>query len=51
MTGIDEKLKCVAYRVYYDFCVNGFMVNDNVLNFIQILRKIFNGKKSKTNFL
>lgn len=33
LTGIDEKLDCVAHRVYYDFCVNGFMANDNVYNY------------------
>lgn len=30
LTGLDEKLDRVAHRVYYDFCVNGFMANDNV---------------------
>ena len=29
LMGIDEKLDRVAHRVYYDFCVNGFMANDN----------------------
>lgn len=33
LTGIDEKLDKVAHRVYYDFCVNGFMANDNVYNY------------------
>lgn len=33
LTGIDEKLDRVAHRVYYDFCVNGFMANDNVFNY------------------
>lgn len=33
LTRLDEKLKRVAYRVYYDFCVNGFIVNDNVYNY------------------
>lgn len=29
--GIDEKLKSISYRVYYDYCVNGFLVNDNII--------------------
>lgn len=33
LTGIDEKLDRVAHRAYYDFCVNGFMANDNVFNY------------------
>ena len=33
LTGIDEKLDRVAYRVYYDFCVNGFMANDNIFDY------------------
>lgn len=33
LTGLDEKLDRVAHRVYYDFCVNGFMANDNVYNY------------------
>ena len=33
LTRIDEKLDRVAHRVYYDFCVNGFMANDNVFNY------------------
>ena len=33
LMGIDEKLNHIARRVYYDFCVNGFMVNDNVYNY------------------
>jgi hypothetical protein len=33
LTGIDEKLDRVAHRVYYDFCVNGFLDNDNVYNY------------------
>lgn len=33
LTEIDEKLHQVACRVYDDFCINGFMVNDNVYNY------------------
>jgi len=33
LSGIDEALKSVAHRVYYDYCVNGFMLNDNVYNY------------------
>ena len=29
----EEKLKDIAYRVYYDFCVNGFLLNDNVFDY------------------
>ena len=30
LTGIGEMLQHVAHRIYYDFCINGFMANDNV---------------------
>lgn len=33
LTGIDEELSSVAHRVFYDFCVNGFLLNDNVFNY------------------
>lgn len=33
LVGMDKKLNRVAHRVYYDFCVNGFMANDNVFNY------------------
>ena len=33
LTGLDEALSHIAYRVYYDFCVNGFMVNDNIYDY------------------
>lgn len=33
LIGIDEKLDRVSHRIYYDFCVNGFMANDNVFNY------------------
>lgn len=33
LTGIDKKLGHVAHRVYYDFCVNGFMAIDNIYNY------------------
>lgn len=29
----DEKLNRIAHRVYYDYCVNGFLLNDDVLNY------------------
>ena len=29
----EEKLKDIVYRVYYDFCVNGFLLNDNVFDY------------------
>ena len=31
--GIDEKLDHVAHRVFYDYCVNGFLLNDDVFNY------------------
>ena len=33
LTGIDKELYHVAHRVYYDFCVNGFIANDDVYNY------------------
>lgn len=30
---IEENLQSIAHRVYYDFCVNGFMLNDNVFEY------------------
>jgi len=30
---IEERLESVAYRIYYDFCIDGFMYNDNVENY------------------
>ncbi|WP_171309597.1 hypothetical protein [Enterococcus cecorum] len=29
----DKKLSNIAHRVYYDFCINGFLANDDVLNY------------------
>ena len=29
----EKKLRDIAYRVYYDFCVNGFLLNDNVYDY------------------
>ena len=29
----DNKLSNIAHRVYYDFCVNGFLANDDVFNY------------------
>lgn len=29
----DKYLKPIAHRVYYDYCVNGFMMNDEVLSY------------------
>lgn len=33
LSGLDEKLNRIAHRVYYDYCVNGFLLNDDVLNY------------------
>ncbi len=33
LTGKEETLDRISYRVFYDYCVNGFLVNDNVLNY------------------
>lgn len=33
LTTLDEGLSNVACRIYYDFCVNGFMVNDNIYDY------------------
>lgn len=33
LTKIEEALDKVAHRVFYDFCVNGFLLNDDVLNY------------------
>lgn len=33
LSGIDESLSHIAHRLFYDFCVNGFLVNDNVFNY------------------
>ena len=33
LSGIDEELSSVAHRVFYDFCVNGFLLNDNVFDY------------------
>lgn len=29
----ERSIESVAHRVFYDFCVNGFMANDNVFNY------------------
>ena len=29
----DKQLDSIAHRVYYDFCVNGFLLNDNVKSY------------------
>lgn len=29
----DSNIKAIAHRLYYDFCVNGFMCNDNVFSY------------------
>ena len=31
--GEDQHLKSIAYRLYYDYCVNGFMCNDDVFSY------------------
>ena len=33
LTGNEEVLDRIAHRVFYDYCVNGFLVNDNVFNY------------------
>lgn len=33
LSGLDEELDRIAHRVYYDYCVNGFLLNDDVLNY------------------
>lgn len=33
LSELDEKLDRIAYRVYYDYCVNGFLLNDNVKDY------------------
>jgi hypothetical protein len=33
LSGLDEKLDRIAHRVYYDYCVNGFLLNDDVLDY------------------
>ncbi len=39
LTEIEEKLDEVAYRVFYDFCVNGFMLSDDVFNYGTCIHK------------
>lgn len=33
LSDTDELLKSISYRLYYDYCVNGFMCNDNVFSY------------------
>ena len=33
LTEEEKKISKVAHRVYYDFCVNGFLCNDNVFDY------------------
>ncbi|HIS27608.1 MAG TPA: hypothetical protein IAA57_12120 [Candidatus Pullilachnospira intestinigallinarum] len=33
LTGADKVLDRIAHRVFYDYCVNGFLVNDDVFNY------------------
>lgn len=33
LSGIDKALNDVAHRVFYDYCVNGFLCNDDVKNY------------------
>ena len=30
---IDKVLERISHRVFYDFCVNGFLANENVFNY------------------
>ena len=39
LTGDAEALKNIAHRVYYDYCVNGFLCNDNVYNYSKDIHK------------
>ncbi|API88775.1 hypothetical protein BKP56_05505 [Marinilactibacillus sp. 15R] len=58
--GIDENLKSVAHRLYYDYCVNGFLINDNIFGytsriherpeFLMTLSKIFPEVKSVEDY-
>ncbi|MEG0641408.1 MAG: hypothetical protein RR515_02325 [Clostridium sp.] len=29
----EEKIESLAHRIYYDFCVDGFMANDNIFSY------------------
>ena len=33
LSGLDEKLNTIAHRVYQDYCENGVLLNDDVLNY------------------
>lgn len=33
LSELDEQLNRIAHRVYYDYCVNGFLFNDNVKDY------------------
>ena len=41
LSGLDEKLDRIAHRVYYDYCVNGFLLNDDVLNYGTSIHEFF----------
>lgn len=32
-TDLEKILDFIAYRIYYDFCVDGFFFNDNVTDY------------------
>lgn len=33
LTHSEKHLKSIAHRVYYDYCVNGFMMNDDIFSY------------------
>lgn len=33
LAGVDKKLNLISHRICYDFCVNGFLLNDNVFDY------------------
>ena len=33
LTSFGEHLKAIAHRIYYDYCINGFLFNDDILSY------------------
>lgn len=33
LSPFEEKIERLAHRLYYDYCVNGFLVNDNIFDY------------------
>lgn len=60
LTETEEKLDRIAHRVFYDFCVNGFMMNDDIRaygtriherpEFLMTLAKLFPAAKKVEQF-